>query len=200
MNTLPRLASALLQALGVDAALIGDLEEASRAGRSRSWCWRQVVGILFFGLLRQILTHPIYTARALIIGWSTLLITFATIDLPVISRLRIDGYLTGQWAPFWGAALLISYGGFTLSAWTVTRLHRRAAGPLLILHTAAVVVAMAVVAHIVEQGPTRVPHVFFPLVSVALPYQWRSGLLLAPVTMLLAGMRVIRNARQPTSR
>lgn len=200
MSTLPRLASTLLHVFGTDSALIGDLEEASRAGRSRRWCWIQVVGILVFGLRRQILTQPIYTARALLVGWATLFIVFAMIDLPVVSRLRLDGYGTGQWMPFSIVALLLSYGGFALSSWTVTRFHRRAAGPLLVLHTATIVLAMALSACIVEQARTPVPHVFFPLVSVALPYQWRSGFVLVPITILLTGMLVIRKAHQPVWR
>jgi hypothetical protein len=196
MNTFPRLASVLLQGFGVDPALIGDLEEASRMGRSRTWYWRQVAGILLFGSFRQGISNPLYTARALLIGWSTLLITFALFDLAV-APLGRTGYQTGQWMPFWVAAFLIAYTGFAFSAWVVARLHRRTAGQLLILHTWTVVFTMAVSALIVEMrapAPTAVPHVLFPLVSVALPYQWRSGFVLVPATMLLTGMLVLRKA------
>ena len=33
-----------------------------------------------------------------------------------------------------------------------------------------------------------VPHPLFFIVSVALPFQWRSGVLLAPTVILLAGL------------
>ena len=46
MNGFPRPAAALLKACAVNPALIGDLEEAAQAGRSRAWCWRQVAYIL----------------------------------------------------------------------------------------------------------------------------------------------------------
>ena len=39
-----------------------------------------------------------------------------------------------------------------------------------------------------------VPHTLFYLVSVALPYQWRSGLVLAPATILVAGLLADRRS------
>lgn len=201
MNTLPRLASGLLYAFGVDTALIGDLEESARAGRSRLWCWRQVAGILLLAPFRLGLTRPIYTARALAIGWIALLVVFALIDSPVFTRLSLDGYRTGQWMPFWTAAFVLSYAGFAFSAWAVARFHRRVAG-MLIVHTATVMIGLGVSALMTELHPEgmRVPHVLFPLVSVALPYQWRSGFILAPAVMLLTGMLVLRKSNHPTVR
>jgi hypothetical protein len=197
MNTLPRRANDLLHAFGVDPAVIGDLEEALRTGRSRTWYWRQVIGIVFFGSMRQLVAAPMYAMRGLMLGWLTLLLTFALVDLPVVARLRIDAYVTGQWMPWWAAAFCVSYAGFALSAWAVTRLHRRSPGPLLILHIAVVVFTMAVgeaVREIREPATLWVPHVLFPLVSVAAPYQWRSGFVLVPAVMWLTGMLVLRPA------
>jgi hypothetical protein len=88
--------------------------------------------------------------------------------------------------------LLVSYTGFGLSAFVVVRLHRRAAGPMLIAYAASMLVVLAAAAALIEvlgrrNGAVPVPHTLFYVVSVALPHWWRSGLLLAPVTILVGG-------------
>ena len=139
MNRLPRLASAVLEAIGVDPAVIGDLEEASRSGRSRFWCWRQVAGILFMGSMPPF-----------VIGWSTLLITFALFHMSVAGPLWITARQTGQWSLALAALLIGGYAGFALSAWFVTRFHRRATAAALIFRTARVVLVTVLVVIIVE--------------------------------------------------
>lgn len=139
MNRLPRLASAVLHTIGIDAALIGDLEEASRAGRSRFWCWSQVAGIVLFG-----------SAPPFVIGWSTLLITFALFHMAVAGPLWITARQTGHWIPFQVAWLLGGYASFALAAWFVTRFHRGAAAAGLIRHTARVVLVIVIAAIIIE--------------------------------------------------
>jgi len=139
MNRLPRLASAVLHALGIDPAVIGDLEETSRAGRSRFWCWRQVAGILFLGPLPPF-----------VIGWSMLLITFALFHMAVAGPLWITARQTGQWTPTLVALLVGGYAGFALAAWFITRFHRRATAAALISQTARVVLMTVLVVIIVE--------------------------------------------------
>lgn len=193
MNALPRTANDLLHAFGADSALIGDLEESARAGRSRSWCWLQVAGVVWLSSRRTMLTRPIYAARGIAIGWTTLLATFALVDAPMLTRLRLTGYQTGEWTAFWMAAIVLAYSGFALSAWAVARFQRQAPG-LVVLHTATVLVGLTASALLtaLHPGPTPVPHVLFPLVSVALPYQWRSGFVLVPAVMLLTGVLALR--------
>ena len=61
----PRLASELLERLApVDPALIGDLDEAYRRGRSRTWYWRQVVGAIVTGVVREV-QAPVAVIRSL---------------------------------------------------------------------------------------------------------------------------------------
>ncbi len=196
MSGLPRVADDLLQLFGVDASLIGDLDESARAGRSRWWCWYQVAGVLCLLSWRLAATRPVYAIRGIAMGWSVLLAAFMLIDSPAINRLRLTGYRTDEWASFWLAGGVLSYLGFGLSAWVVARAHRRAPG-LLVLYTATVTVGLCVSATLtaMTEGPMPLPHVLFPLVSVTLPYQWRSGLVLAPAVMLLAGMVALRRSR-----
>ena len=95
---------------------------------------------------------------------------------------------------FWIAALGVSYSGFALSAAVVVRVHRRAAGPMLVAHATSMFVALMASTVTIEvlsrlwDNRVPVPHTLFYVVSVALPYHWRSGLLLAPAVMLMAGL------------
>ena len=142
MSRLPRLASAMLHAIGVDPAVIGDLEETSSAGRSRLWCWRQVAGILFLGPMPPF-----------VVGWSTLLITFALFHMAVAGPLWITARQTGQWTPALAVLLVGGYAGLALSAWFVTRFHRRASAAALISRTARVLFVTVLVVIIVDLIP-----------------------------------------------
>jgi hypothetical protein len=53
------LATALMDRFGVEPALIGDVLEQRRAGRSRAWFWRQVVVVLFSAVVRDLAAHPL---------------------------------------------------------------------------------------------------------------------------------------------
>lgn len=196
MSGLPRLAGDALQRFGVEAALIGDLDESARTGRSRLWCWYQVTGVLCLSSWRLGVTRPVYAARGIAIGWSALVGTFMLIDAPPIDRLRVEGYRTGEWTAFWLVAGVLSYLGFALSAWVVVRVHRRTPG-LLVLYTATVLLGLGLSAMLpaLTRGPLPLPHLLFPLVSVTLPYQWRSGFVLAPAVMLIAGTFALRRTR-----
>lgn len=196
MSRLPRIAGDLLHVFGVDKALIGDLDESARAGRSRMWCWYQVAGALWLTSWRLGVIQPLYAIRGIAVGWFALLTTFMLIDAPPLNRLRLEGYRTGEWTAFWLAACIVSYVGFALSAWIVARAHRRAPA-LLMLYTATVLIGLGFGAMLtaLHPGPIPVPHVLSPLVSVALPYQWRSGFVLAPAVMLLSGILALRRSR-----
>jgi hypothetical protein len=64
---------------------------------------------------------------------------------------------------------------------------------MLIAYTASVVLVLSASAVLLEilirrSGAVPVPHPLFYAISVTLPYQWRSGLLLAPSVVLIAGL------------
>jgi hypothetical protein len=111
MSGLPRIAEDLLQLFGVDAALIGNLDESARAGRSRWWCWYQVAGVLCLWSWRLAATRPVYAIRGTAVGWSVLLDAFMLIDSPAINHLRLAGYRTDEWTAFWPAASVLPYVG-----------------------------------------------------------------------------------------
>ena len=137
MTGLPRLASALLQAFGVDPAVIGDLEETCHAGRSRFWCWRQVAGILLLG-----------ATPSFVLGWFTLLLIATLFTMVAAGPLLIMARQTGQWPTPHVAWVVGGYASFAVSAWYVARFHRRPRGAALILRavTIALVIVLAMIA------------------------------------------------------
>jgi hypothetical protein len=202
MRKLPACATGLLLRLGPqDESFIGDLIEEYGGGRSRAWYWRQVLSAVLLSSVRQIGAHP---ARALVAGttgWATLLLFFFILGDRTAGGLagwfwtwdRQTAYETQIWWPFWITALLVSYTGFALSGVAVVRLHRRHAGPMLVAYAVSMFLVLAASAVLIDvltrrNGGVPVPHTLFYVISVALPYQWRSGLLLAPVFTLLVGL------------
>ena len=203
MRKMPALATALLLRFGPqDDSFVGDLAEEYSGGRSRAWFWRQVLAAIVMASVRHVDAHPLRTAMAVATGWSTALLLFFTLGDRVAGPLagwlwgwdRQTAYQTGVWWPFAICAWMVSYAGFIVSAVTVARIHRRQAGPMLMAYAASMLVALAVSAVTVEvlsrlwDNRVPVPHTLFYVVSVALPYHWRSGLVLAPATILIAGL------------
>ena len=115
-----------------DEALLGDLLENCRNGRSAAWYWRQVVGAILAGMRKDLLDHPFLALRAIATGWFVLLLFFACGDLFAETlgayawnwNRWIDGYGSGVWWPFYIAAALVSYAGFALSAFAVAQSYR----------------------------------------------------------------------------
>jgi hypothetical protein len=202
MRKPPACATGLLLRLGPeDEAFIGDLVEEYGAGRSRAWYWRQVVSAVLLTSVRYIGTHRARAVVGVATGWAALLIIFFVLGDPTANGLagwfwnwdRPMAYGTQVWWPFAIAAFLVSYAGFALSALLVVRLHPRHAGPMLIAYALSMLLVLAASVVLVEvltrrNGGVPVPHTLFYVVSVALPYHWRSGLLLAPLVILVAGV------------
>ena len=215
MRPVPAIATGLLLRLGPhDESFAGDLAEEYAAGRSRAWYWRQVLSAIALTSMRQVGAHPLRSGIAVAAGWATMLLFFAVGDR-VAGGLagwlwnwdRQTAYQTGLWWPFWITALVVSYSGFALSAMVVVRVHRRHASPVLVAHAASMFVALIASTVTIEvlsrlwDNRVPVPHTLFFIVSVALPHHWRSGLLLAPAVMLIAGLlaspRSTATARRP---
>jgi hypothetical protein len=206
MRTAPAWATGLLLRLGPrDEAFVGDLVEEYGTGRSRLWYWRQVLSAVLLEAVRQVGSHPIRALGAVATGWATVLLVFFALGDRTANGLagwlwgwdRQAAYATGVWWPFWATAVFVSYSGFALSALAVVRLHRRHAAPMLIAYAVSVAVVLAASAVLIEvltrrHGGVPVPHALFYAISVALPYHWRSGLLLAPAIILAIGSMGIR--------
>src|SRR5262245_13670369 len=57
-------------------ALAGDLLEQVRNGRSTLWLWRQVLGVIFTGCVRDLREDRIGALKVVAIGWASMLAFF----------------------------------------------------------------------------------------------------------------------------
>jgi hypothetical protein len=203
MRPAPPFATWMLLRLGPpDESFAGDLAEEHAAGRSRAWYWRQVLSAVVLTAVRHGGAHPVGTLGTVIAGWAAMLLVFFVLGDRVAGGLagwlwdweRQAAYQTGVWWPFQMAALVVSYTGFALSAVVVVGLSRHRAGPVLVIHAASMVVALLASTITIDvlsrlwDNRVPVPHTLFYVISVALPYHWYSGLLLAPSIVLMAGL------------
>jgi hypothetical protein len=203
MKKPPAIATAVLIRLGDgNDCIIGDLLEEYSAGRSRLWYWRQVLALVATNTVVQVGTRPLRASVALTAGWATLLLGFTLFGdrtAEALARLfwswdRASAYAGAlPWWPFQISAVLVSYAGFALSAWAVSRVARPFAAPMVLAYAASVMVVLVGTALLLEvlfrrHGGVPVPHPLFYIVSVTLPYQWRSGLVLAPLVIMVCGL------------
>lgn len=199
----------LLRVVPHDETLVGDLIEEYESGRSRWWYWRQVLAAVVLLSSRHAVVRPGRTLAAVATGWATLLLVFFVLGDRAAESLaaslwswdRQTAYATQVWWPFQISAVLVSYSGFALSALAVARSSRRHSVPMLLAYAASIIVALIAAGVLIEffvhrDGAVPVPHTLFYVVSVALPYQWRSGLLLAPLVILVAGLVGCPTSRQ----
>ena len=211
MRKPPVLAAALLRRLAsTDDSLAGDLIEEFGAGRSRPWFWHQVLAAIVLGALRHAAAAPVRTLFGVSAGWATLLFLFFILGEAVSNALahwmygwtREGALATQLWWPYQIDAAAVSYAGFATSGIAVARLDRRTAGPVLTAYVLSVALVLAASAAVIaflsyRNGSVAAPHTVFYVVSVTLPYQWRSGLLLAPTVTLLAGLAAISRVPRP---
>ena len=123
----------LLERLGPDAALAGDILEESTRGRSTIWYWKQVLIAIWIGIWGAVLGHKLLALRALATGcavnavWLFLWSKFLHLGLPVsppgTKRLIIQSV----------ACLLIILLTQTFTGWIVARTHRPYAIPMVVV-------------------------------------------------------------------
>jgi hypothetical protein len=213
MKRPPTVATAILLRLGPDdECIIGDLMEDYAGGRSRCWYWRQVLSAVVLGTIRQMRARPARAVFATAIGWTTLLLAFTVLGDRTAEGIaglfwnwdRSSAYAgTLPWWPFHLSAAFVSYAGFAVSAWAVSRVARPFAASMVLTYAASVTIALAGSALLLEvliqqNGRVAVPHPLFYFVSVTLPYRWRSGLVLVPLVIVVCGMAGRRGARLTT--
>jgi hypothetical protein len=59
----------VLRGLGIDEAVIGDLEETSRTRLSTYWFWRQVVSVVNKSIVGELRVHALSVIASLAAGW-----------------------------------------------------------------------------------------------------------------------------------
>jgi hypothetical protein len=202
MKPPPALANALLTRLvPVDDPIAGDIHEEWSSGQSAAWFWRQTIAAVGYAAWRESRRAPGRTAAAILTGWSVLFVVFRLGDLiaPAIAGAiwnwdNRTGYANDWWWPFWIAAAVVSYGGYGLSAWVVARLYRGHAAVLIsyVALNFLLLLAAGIVLNVLTRlGPVPLPHTLFYATSLTLPYHGYSGLVLAPMTMLLCGTAAV---------
>jgi hypothetical protein len=172
-------------------ALAGDLSEQVRNGRSTLWLWRQVIGVIFTGCVRDLREDRIGGLKVVAIGWASMLgFFFIAGDFLAHSGdqtvPRLLSYLGAHHVGIlWLERLRYvpaTVIGCVLSGWIVGR-------PVL-FYAASVVVALAVAVTAIAwyAAPVPVPHTLFYVVMLALPYWWWSGLLIVPLLIVVGGL------------
>ena len=208
MRKPPAFAMILLNRLGPrDQPIVGDLCEEYAAGRSRTWFWHQVIAAIAYGAAREINGARVRTAVALTTGWSVAACVFLLGDriAPALAGFfwqwnRQMAYADNVWWPFYIGALIVTYGGFGLSAAVVARLNRHRPA-MLLAYVASTFAVLAVAGLVLEILIVRyvaipLPHPFFYAVFTTLPFLWHSGILLVPLTMLVFGTMATRNVQR----
>ena len=199
MKRPPALARILLNRLGPrDQSLVGDMYEEYAAGRSRAWLWRQVIGSIAYGAVADIRRARRRTGVAIAIGWTVAAAVFLLGDriAPALAGFfwgwnQQAAYADQVWWPFYIGALIVTYAGFGLSAVVVARVNRHRPAMLLayVGSTFTVLATVGLVLEILIVRYVAIPisHPLFYAVFTTLRFQWHSGILLVPLTMLLWG-------------
>jgi hypothetical protein len=133
MSLLP----SLLERLGVDSAIAGDLIEEYASGRSRVWLVWQAFGAVTVATVRQISQHKVLAVRAVIVG---LIAMYGVSDLVITplrhaiqNTLEAHGF-AGSWLwfffePYVLFPMLAMLSGLA-AGWITGGLHRPYAVPL----------------------------------------------------------------------
>jgi hypothetical protein len=178
----PRLATWLLRRFVTGEqheALIGDLVEEFRAGRSPLWYWRQVLVAIVENSWKEIRTHKVLALRALALTFflhNALWIIAVQSALQAIQR-AVFWMFAGPhglpgWPPYFDDLhrVLLTLAGVT-TGWSIARLHRR--------HSAAMVLFCAVC----------LPFLELPLfIADSLQYQTSFSDVVAMTTFTMLGM------------
>jgi hypothetical protein len=207
MKQPPALAIVLLNRLGPrEQSLVGDVFEEYDAGRSKAWFWRQVIAAVACAAVVDVRCAPRRTAIAIMTGWLVAAAVFLLGDRIADGLAgffwqwnRQAAYADDVWWPFYVGALLVTYGGFGLSAVVVARVNRHRPA-MLLAYVASTLTMLAVAGLVLEILIARyvaipLPHPLFYAVFTTLPFLWHSGILLVPLTMLLSGTIAARHQR-----
>jgi hypothetical protein len=193
-----------MDVFGVDAAIIGDIVERS-TGRSRRWVCRQVAAAIALSAVRDVRSRPWHAVVALLIGWGSVLLFFTMGDRIATAPGKIiwnwtvahgyDGFRVwwfGGTSP--GHAFLpVSYFGFALSGWIVSRATKPSSS-LAYAASVFIIVAAIQVGFEYLNRPIIVPHTLFFVFAPSLRQMWRTGLVLLPMAVLLGGTIGARRA------
>jgi hypothetical protein len=125
----PPVATWLLRHFGCspnNEAIIGDLDERYREGRSAAWYWRQAAASIVTSFFEEVSGHKLLTVWAMYIGWGIFSISRYGLILIRELLLRLAG-----WSRYWHFGVTItvttaeSVVAAVLAGWFVAQLCRR---------------------------------------------------------------------------
>jgi hypothetical protein len=135
-------------------AVIGDLDERYRQGRSRLWYWRQALQAIAMGFCQDVWAHKLLALRALLLGW---IIKFGWLRLAGLviftacnprnnpDACRILGDWHWQWfMPLLLASITASVALCITSVWLVARMSGRHYRSMVILYILVELLAVPV--------------------------------------------------------
>ena len=159
-----------------------------------SGTWRSWTATMATVAVRQVLTSPGSVLRGVCIAWMVLLGFFAitgplcnAVAYWTVGWTRTYGYATGDFGPFYVAALVVSCTGFLLAGYAVARMSRTTPEGPVVSFALSVFVAIAASVGIVLRGPTPVNHTWFFVMWTALPFTLYVGVLVNPALVLVGG-------------
>lgn len=191
----PRLASALMRWMGPrDDALVGDLLEAYRGGRSDWWYWRQVVAAIIIGVVTAVRSQKVLAIRAIVLGWCFGLLYVNYIGSSVLDFARtafnFSEFLFVAGLTDWfyvhqvhipatvlrsGPVIVMAWVGMFASGWLVGATHRSQGASMVLVYCAtlplptASAVLWQIVAHGSYAGPPLLPVAAFVFPHVYFP-------------------------------
>ena len=198
MRKPPKVASGVLRHLGqLDEGAVGDLLEEFQSGKSGAWYWRQVAGVVWAALVREIRVHPIALVVCVVIG------SFVSWEVaPTVVRFTIDAAFRSYtrryfadggvppplfWPVSWIFNFAINFCANALGGFAAVRCYR-GYRPLMALSFATVVacqhLALVVSLSIVYDAAAVPPHY---VLDPTLPLQI-AVLAVPPIGALVGGM------------
>jgi hypothetical protein len=135
-----------------DPALIGDLVEGYRSGRSRLWFLRQVLAAILIGAMSTVRSHKLVVGRAVVVGWVVGWVYFQYLALwvhsAVYAAINFDDFLFVAGVTRWFYLNQIGFPdglltlalpvtvclGWFVNGWIVGRLHRTYGASIVIVY------------------------------------------------------------------
>jgi hypothetical protein len=116
-------------------AIIGDIVEDFRQGRSGAWFWRQSLAAVFLSNCRDMYEHKVLTVRSVLTGTAVLWLAKHLVWDPVRSVLPDLNAAVTTWLQTHGVDAV-----FTAAGWAVAKLHKAHARSMLFAYLCAVLV------------------------------------------------------------
>jgi hypothetical protein len=144
----PRLATWLLRHLGSSPhndSIIGDLIEQYHTSPSIIWYWKQCLKAIATALLNECRTHKWLTLRALITGWTVLLVISPQSFGPIRELLFALEVWSRWWRHSWLLPLTWTFHAMLvclIAGWLIARSHRPYQVQMVLMFTVSFCVVM----------------------------------------------------------